>query len=83
MTARLSTKGRLVIPKEIRDRHGWAPGVELEIEDRESYVVVRQGGELPETSLDDLIGCTGYKGPARSLEAMEAAVAEGAPISRS
>ena len=33
MTTRLSTKGQLIIPKEIRERHGWGPGSELEIED--------------------------------------------------
>jgi AbrB family looped-hinge helix DNA binding protein len=78
MTSRLSTKGQLVIPKQIRDRHGWRPGLELEIEDRESYVVVRPAGALAETSLDDLIGCTGYVGPPRSMEDMEAGIAEGA-----
>jgi AbrB family looped-hinge helix DNA binding protein len=78
MTTRLSTKGQLVIPKEIREHHGWAPGVELEIEDRGDHVIVRPAGEVPETSLDDLIGCARYEGPARSLEEMEAGIAEGA-----
>jgi AbrB family looped-hinge helix DNA binding protein len=78
MTNRLSTKGQLVIPKEIRERHGWDPGVELEIEDREDHVIVRPAGDVPETSLDDLVGCAGYEGPPRSLEEMEAGIAEGA-----
>ncbi len=34
--------------------------------------------EIPETTLDDLIGCAGYQGPSRSLEEMEAGVSEGA-----
>ncbi len=33
---------------------------------------------IPETTLDDLVGCAGYKGPTRSLEEMEAAIARGA-----
>jgi AbrB family looped-hinge helix DNA binding protein len=78
MTTRLSTKGQLVIPKEIRERHGWGAGVELEIEDWGDRVIVRQAGEVPETSLEDLIGCAGYTGPPRSLEEMEAGIAEGA-----
>lgn len=78
MTTRLSTKGQLVIPKEVRERHGWQPGVELEIEDRESYVIVHAAGEVPETTLDELIGCAGYEGPPRSLGEMEAGIAEGA-----
>jgi uncharacterized protein (DUF433 family) len=31
-----------------------------------------------ETTLEDLAGCAGYKGPAKSLEEMEAGVREGA-----
>ncbi len=34
--------------------------------------------DLPETRLENLIGCTGYRGPARTLEEMEAGIAEGA-----
>ncbi len=80
---RLSTKGQLVVPKEIRDRHGWTAGVELVFEDLGGdRVVLRQWGDLPETRLEDLVGCTGYKGPAKSLEEMEAGIAEGARRSR-
>jgi AbrB family looped-hinge helix DNA binding protein len=75
---RLSTKGQLIIPKEIRERHGWTAGVELAVEDRGDSVVLRRVDDLPETTVADLVGCTGYKGPARSLEEMEAAIAQGA-----
>ena len=77
-TTRLSTKGQLIIPKEIRERHGWTAGTELIVEDHGSSVVLRQVEDIPATSLDDLVGCTGYRGPARSLEEMEAAIARGA-----
>jgi AbrB family looped-hinge helix DNA binding protein len=30
---RLSSKGQIVIPKDVRERHGWGPGTELVIED--------------------------------------------------
>jgi len=79
---RLSTKGQLVIPKEIRERHGWGAGAELVFEDLGDRVVLRQWEDVPETRLEDLIGCTGYKGPAKSLEEMEAGIAEGARRSR-
>jgi AbrB family looped-hinge helix DNA binding protein len=82
MTTRLSTKGQLIIPKEIRDRHGWDAGAELEIEDRGDHVVVRRVESLPETTLEDLIGCANYRGPRRSLEEMEAGIARGARESR-
>lgn len=34
--------------------------------------------DVVETRLEDLIGCTGYRGPARTLEEMEAGIACGA-----
>lgn len=77
-TTRLSTKGQLIIPKEIRDRHGWRAGSELVLEDRGSEVVLRSPAVVPETTLDDVVGCTGYQGPRRSLEEMEEAIARGA-----
>jgi AbrB family looped-hinge helix DNA binding protein len=77
MRTRLSTKGQLIIPKSIRDRHGWSPGVELLLEDRGDAVVVRLAKPFPETTLDELIGCLRYKGPARSLADMEAAIERG------
>lgn len=75
---RLSTKGQLVVPKEIRERHGWSSGVELVFEDFGDKVVLREIQDVPETRLEDLIGCTGYRGPARTLQEMEAGIAEGA-----
>lgn len=75
---RLSTKGQLIIPKDIRERHGWTAGTELLVEDRGDIVVLRRAKDLPVTALEDLVGCAGYKGPARSLEDMEAGIARGA-----
>lgn len=82
MSTRLSTKGQVIIPKAIRERHGWRPGTELEVEEQGDAVVLRPSGQLPATTLDELVGCTGYDGPARSLEDMEAAIVEGARRSR-
>ncbi len=80
ITIRLSTKGQLVVPKEIRERHGWSAGSELVFEDLGDKVVLseREVQDVPETRLEDLIGCTGYRGPARTLEEMDAGIARGA-----
>ena len=75
---RLSTKGQLIIPKEVRDRYGWHAGSVLLIEDRGTEVVLKPSVDIPATSLDDLIGCTEYSGPRRSLDEMDAAIARGA-----
>jgi AbrB family looped-hinge helix DNA binding protein len=82
MTTRLSTKGQLIIPKEIRDLLGWTPGVELEVEEHGDHVVVRPVKSLPRTTLKDILGCMRYRGPAKTLEEMEAGIAEGARESR-
>jgi AbrB family looped-hinge helix DNA binding protein len=75
---RLSTKGQLIIPKEIRERHGWTAGTELSVEDHGDSVVLRRSLDLPVTTLEDLVGCARYKGPALTLEDMEAGIARGA-----
>ena len=77
-TVRLSTKGQFVLPKEIRLRHGWSAGAEISLEDLGDRVILREVRDLPETRLQDLIGCTGYRGPAKTLQEMEAGIAAGA-----
>jgi AbrB family looped-hinge helix DNA binding protein len=74
-SVRLSRKGQLFIPREIRDRHGWVEGVELVLSDQDDCVVLRSMRRFPETTLEELVGCTGYKGPALTLEEMEAGIA--------
>jgi len=76
----LSSKGQLIIPKEICERHGWTAGMELIVEDHGSSVVLRRAEDLPAT-MEDLVGCAGYTGPSRSLEEMEAGIARGARCS--
>ncbi len=75
---KLSTKGQLVIPQAVRERHGWDAGTLLLLEDQPDRIVVRGAPEGPETTLEDLVGCTGYQGPRCSLREMEEAVARGA-----
>jgi AbrB family looped-hinge helix DNA binding protein len=73
-TTKLSTKGQLILPKEVRERRGWQAGTVLELVERGDAVLIRRVEAVPETTLQDLIGCTGYRGPARSIEEMDAAV---------
>jgi len=74
---KLSTKGQVVIPQEVRDRHGWSAGAELWIEDRDDHLVLWAMPQAPESTLDELAGATGYRGPRKSLAEMEAGIAEG------
>ena len=79
---RLSTKGQLIIPKEIRERHGWKVGTELAIEDTRDAVVVRQLGAVKPTKLRDVLGCLRFRGKPKSLAEMEEAIAAAAAESR-
>ena len=73
-TTRLASKGQLVIPKEARDRHGWPPGIELEVEDKGGVVTLRRRKSWPPTRIEDLRGCLEYGGPPISIEDMNKGV---------
>ena len=73
---RLSSKGQVIIPKTVRDRQGWRPGVELEVEDREDLVVPRSATPFPPTTFEQVRGCLKYHGPPATIEEMDEAVAE-------
>lgn len=75
-TTRLSSKGQLIIPKEVRDRHGWRAGTELEVEDQGGVVVLRRKKPWPPTRIEDVSGCLKYDGPPVSVEDMNAGIDE-------
>lgn len=81
-TTKLSTKGQLIIPKEVRDRHGWKAGTEFDIEDLGHAVVIRPVLAIAPTTLKDVLGCLRYSGKPKTLAEMEKAIAEGALSSR-
>lgn len=47
MKTKVDRFGRIVIPKEIRDRHGLVPGDEIEIEETADTILLRPLSELP------------------------------------
>ena len=71
---RLSSKGQVIIPKAVRDRHGWQPGAELEVEDRGDVVVLRLATPFPPTTFEEVRGCLKYQGPPVTIEEMDAAI---------
>lgn len=74
---RMSSKGQVVIPHPIRAAHAWEPGLEFEVEDLAEGVLLRPRPSLAQTSMADVVGCTGYVGPRRSLAEMRNAVPPG------
>ena len=75
--ARLSSKGEVVLPKSVRKDRNWGPGTEFFVELVDDGVLLRPVRPFPTATARDLLGCTGYRGPRRSLDQMQEAVARG------
>jgi AbrB family looped-hinge helix DNA binding protein len=73
-TTRLSTKGQLILPKEIRAARSWGPGTEFTIEETKDGILLRPARRFPRTTIDQVAGCLKYKGKAKTLADMDAAI---------
>jgi AbrB family looped-hinge helix DNA binding protein len=73
-TTRLSTKGQLILPKDIRTARAWGPGTEFTIEEIDDGILLRPAARFPATRLQDVAGCLRYKGKAKTLAEMDAAI---------
>lgn len=71
---RMSSKGQVVIPKEIREAMHWDAGTDLEVLPTDDGVLLRPAGAFPRTTVEQVVGCTGYEGPRISLAEMERAI---------
>lgn len=77
-TTKLSSKGQVIIPKEIRNRHHWEPGQELLAIDTDDGILLKPTSPFPEATLREVASCLSYSGKAKTLEEMEDAVKKGA-----
>ena len=75
---KLSNKGQIVIPKQVRTAHGWQPGLEFIVEDTGDGIKLRPIKPYNETTVKEVLGCVNYRGSRKSLQDMEAAIAKGA-----
>jgi AbrB family looped-hinge helix DNA binding protein len=82
MRAKISSKGQLVLPKDLRERRGMVEGAEVDVEEVQEGVLLKLVRGPEGASLADLVGCTGYRGPRKSLEDMEVAVRKNARARR-
>ena len=73
-TTRLSSKGQIILPKVVRDQHGWEAGTDFLVEDTGDGVLLRPVKKGRVTRLEDVVGCLKVKGPARTIEEMDAAI---------
>jgi len=77
-TIRLSSKGRVVIPKSLRDRLRLGAGAVLSVAIQNNAIVLHQVGKAPrlptDHEIDAVAGCLKIGGPMPSREQEEAAL---------
>ena len=71
---RLSTKGQIILPKNIRTSRAWVPGTEFTVEETGDGVLLRPTGRFPETSLDQVAGCLRSQRKSKTVAQMHAAI---------
>ncbi len=76
-TTRLSSRGQVIIPKNIRDAYHLNIGQELEVEITSQGILLKTINALPKTTIADLIGCTGYQGHAKTIAEMDEGIRQG------
>jgi len=81
-TTKLSSKGQIILPKSLCESHHWSVGIEFVIEDIPNGIMLRPAKSFSPSRLQDVIGCTGYAGPARTLEEMGAAITKSASMQK-
>jgi AbrB family looped-hinge helix DNA binding protein len=69
----LSSKGQLVIPKRFRRLLGLGPGSRLAVRLRQEGLELRLEANGKTASAREVIGCSGYQGPALPIEALDPA----------
>ena len=77
-TTTMSSKGQVIIPREVRRVLHWDAGTQLLVEADEHGVLLRAITPFPAANAEDLIGCVGYRGRKRTLAEMDAGIARGA-----
>jgi len=79
-TTKLSGKGQVVIPKDVRDRLKLAPGDKLDVIERADGILLRRqrakSGESFEAITERIRKIVNYQGPPVSLEEMDQAIAD-------
>lgn len=74
---KLSSKGQIILPKSMRSAHRWEPGTEFAVEEAADGVLLKPVKPFEPTVIEEVLGCTGYRGPAKTLTEMNEAIRKG------
>ncbi len=73
-TTRLSTKGQIILPKNIRTSRAWAPGTEFTVEETGDGILLRPTDRFPKADLDEVAGCLPFKRKSKTPAQMSNAI---------
>ncbi len=73
-TTVVSTKGQVILPKAIRERHRWTAGTRLVVEETPDGVLLKNVPAFAPRRPEDVRGMLAYKGKPKTLEDMDAAI---------
>lgn len=74
----LSSKGQFVIPKTIRQAHGWNSGDKFIVIEQSNGILLKPATPYSQLTIDDIIGCASYHGKKKTLTEMNVGIAKGA-----
>lgn len=75
---KMSSKGQVIIPKNLRQAYNWEVGQELAVIDTGDGILLKQAQPFKETQLEEVAGILKYSGKPVTLEEMEQAIKKGA-----
>lgn len=75
LTTTVSTKGQVILPKEIRRQRHWDAGTRLVVEDTPEGVLLKPVPLFAETRPEDVFASLPYRGAPKSIEEMQAGIA--------
>ena len=73
-TTRLSTKGQIVLPKDLRNSRAWGPGTEFTVEETGEGVLLRPAARFPGSQLEQVAGCLRSKRKTKTDTQMRGAI---------
>ncbi|MBZ5611103.1 MAG: AbrB/MazE/SpoVT family DNA-binding domain-containing protein [Acidobacteriia bacterium] len=73
-TTKLSSKGRIILPKNILASRAWGPGTELSVEETGDGILLRPARRFPKTDLGEVAGCLRSKRKSKTPGKMQRAI---------
>lgn len=67
----VSTKGQVILPKQIRDRRRWSPGTRLLVEETADGVLLRSAPDFQPALPNEIYGSLRIAGKPKSVEEMD------------